>query len=366
MGHTRSISPASSNTCWVCCSGDVVLQHDDQDLLGVLVEEVPHVAELLDHLGGAELAVGVAQVRLDVGALGRDGADSEPEVLQRGQLLRGGVGGGGLGRVRRPEVGAHPALRDVAGIHVQHQRPDPRGELPADRQALLAEVPATFGAGRHGVVRTGERHLVQAPVAEADDTVAARPVGVRGRQCRNGLVPDHGRCRDRGGDGDGDQCGQRRGAHRSGRPRPRRRRAVVDRPHQQAEQGHGSAADQEESGHLGKYGNRVQRLEEERGHRRAAPGPANSSGRARCCMALRRCVPAGRHEPQAGRGRGDRADGDHRAEHGEHLGDPEEGSGEDGDRRCGRSVDVRRLAVAGSGPHDQDTDGQQDACDEQS
>jgi hypothetical protein len=39
-----------------------------RNLVGVLVEEVPHVAELVDHLGGAELAVGVAQVGLDVGA----------------------------------------------------------------------------------------------------------------------------------------------------------------------------------------------------------------------------------------------------------------------------------------------------------
>ena len=203
------------------------LEHEDHDLARAAVDERADVGERVAHPLRSELAERVAQVDL---ALAAHRPEPRPahEPLGQGDRVR-------AERRRRPvavrplglQVRAHEAVLVAhAPVRVDHQQPDPVGQLARDRPPLVREQPAVAVGRRHRVVRAREDDLVQAPVAQLRRPVAlahalvdrALPIGAR--------VP-HGRPqddrRDHGDErGDGDR-------HRRAAPRGRRRAPLAAR-----------------------------------------------------------------------------------------------------------------------------------------
>ena len=151
---------------------DEVLEHEHDDLVGILAQEVVDEAELVDSGRGPELAVEVAQVDR---ALGVRGYTAE----QREDALASPRARPPTSRPApvppRPRCGSRCGRGSARGRRSGGRRGTPARRSPAGprcRPAGDANI-ETLRARRHRVVGAGQDDLIEAPVAELDVAVAA-------------------------------------------------------------------------------------------------------------------------------------------------------------------------------------------------
>ena len=136
---------------------DDVLDHDDQELVGMGVHPLVDPVQGVVELGRPELAEDVAEIRLGIAV--RLLAEPQPADQILGPFDRFGseLLGDLLTRlVLAAEIGDHapePATRlPDAVVGVDQQRPDAVVELADDPVALIGQEPARLGGSRHRVM----------------------------------------------------------------------------------------------------------------------------------------------------------------------------------------------------------------------
>jgi hypothetical protein len=180
----------------------------------------------------AQLAEAVAQVEAarTLGAAHQPVADAHRRRRSRGAEQPRGLAPRDAGAQVGPHPVAHRRAADRGSVvHVEQQRAHAVLELCRDPALLLREQPGRDVGRRHGVVRAGERHLVEPPVAERGGPVAGVDRGRRPAR-RAGAGGDRDRARERAGE-QHHECRTHRpplAARGHGAPEPRVRRGGVE------------------------------------------------------------------------------------------------------------------------------------------